>query len=368
MKNKIKLGILFGGRSAEHEISIISAKNIIEAIDKEKYEITYLFIDKNGTWHSNRDMEKIVGEILLANEIESKFEVKNNDIINISFNTNLDNVLESESIRNLDAIFPVLHGPFGEDGTVQGLFKLLGIPFVGCSVLSSAVCMDKDFTKKILRDAGVKINKFLTYHSYEKEKINFETVEKELGLPVFIKPVNLGSSVGISKVYTKEEFDNAIKEAFEYDRKIIIEEMTHGREIECAVLGNDEIIASIPGEVVLNDDFYSYDTKYLDENGAKIVIPASLTENEVKRLKEVAIKSYRALECEGLSRVDMFLTPEGDIYVNELNTMPGFTNISMYPKLFEASGIKYNDLIDKLIMLALNRSNEEKKLSNKKVF
>ena len=317
MKKKLKIGVLFGGKSAEHEVSLRSAENIIKALNKEKYQITLIKINKNGEFDFN-------------------------------------------NIKNFNVIFPVLHGPFGEDGTIQGLLKLANIPFVGASVLGSAVGMDKDVMKRLLRDAGIPIGKFITLN-YAK-KISFEKAKKELGLPMFIKPVNMGSSVGVSKVRNKREFDQAIKEAFLFDTKIIIEEFIEGREIECSVLGNDFPVASIPGEVVVNDEFYSYNTKYIDENGAKIEIPAKLSRKEIKNIQQLAVKIFKVLSCEGFGRVDCFLKKNGQVYINEINTIPGFTSISMYPKLWEASGLPLPKLLDKLIDLAIERFKREQKL------
>lgn len=316
MKKKIKIGVLFGGKSAEHEVSINSAKNVIAALDKKKYNITPIKINKDGIF-------------------------------------NFDN------IKNFDVIFPVMHGPFGEDGSMQGLLKLAGVPFVGPSVLGSAVGMDKDVTKRLLRDAGIPIGKFFTLKI--GDKVNFNEIKKELGLPLFIKPVNMGSSVGINKVRNNNEFRKAVNEAFKFDTKIIIEEFIEGREIECAVLGNDIPIASIPGKIIANQEFYSYDAKYIDE-GAIAEIPAKINKKTAKKVQGLATKTFQTLNCEGMSRVDFFLKKNGDVLVNEINTIPGFTNISMYPKLWEASGIPISKLLDRLIEFAFERFEKEKKL------
>jgi D-alanine-D-alanine ligase len=254
----------------------------------------------------------------------------------------------------LDVVFPILHGPFGEDGTVQGLLKLADIPFVGADVLGSAIGMDKDVMKRLLRDAGIKIGNFFTLKDHEQIPA-FASVEVVLGRPFFVKPSNMGSSVGISKVHEEGEYAAALKYAFQYDHKIIIEEYIRGREIECSVLGNEEPIASEAGEVIPSHEFYSYDAKYLDENGAALEIPARLGTQTKKRIKELAIKTFQVLCCEGLARVDFFLKDNDEVFVNEINTIPGFTKISMYPKLWEASGISYSDLITRLIELAVSR-------------
>lgn len=357
-KPKLTVAILFGGKSAEHEVSLQSAKNVYAYIDKKKFTPILIGISKNGEWLLENDSQFLLNEknpklIALNKTGESVALIpQSNGAI-----TNLSNPLVKKSI---DVVFPVLHGPFGEDGTVQGLLKLANIPFVGPSVLGSAVGMDKDVMKRLLRDAGIPIADFIVLKKGESQ--SFTDVTKKLGLPLFIKPANLGSSVGVSKVTNEKEYTKAIEEAFLFDRKIIIEEFVDGREIECAVLGNDHPQASIPGEVTSTHDFYSYEAKYIDENGATVMIPASITDKEKKKIQEMAIKTFTTLCCEGLGRVDSFLTKNGKVLVNEINTIPGFTAISMYPKLWQASGISYTDLITKLIELAVSRFNEEKKL------
>jgi D-alanine-D-alanine ligase len=262
----------------------------------------------------------------------------------------------------LDVIFPVLHSPFGEDGTVQGLLKLANTAFVGAGVLGSAVGMDKDVMKRLLRDAGITIARFLVANRYSAKQIGFDDARDQLGLPLFIKPANLGSSVGIHKAKNRAEFERAVSDAFNYDNKILIEECVRGREIECSVLGNDNPIASVPGEVLPRHEFYSYEAKYLDENGAVLEIPAKLPPTTSERIRQLAIKTFSVLCCEGMARVDFFLRNDGEIIVNEINTIPGFTRISMYPKLWEATGISYTELIDRLIQLALERFEREKRL------
>ena len=357
-KRKINVAILFGGKSAEHEVSLQSAKNVFDAIDKEKYNPILIGIDKNGRWLSSDSSHFLlnVGNPKLIKLNKSGDSValipqSEGKIINLSS-------LKNE--KNIDVVFPILHGPFGEDGTIQGLLKLADVPFVGAGVLGSAVGMDKDVMKRLLRDAKMPIAKFLVF--IDGDKINYKEVVLKLGLPLFIKPVNLGSSVGVSKVKNEKDFKKAVSEAFCYDRKIIIEENVEGREIECAVLGNDNPMASVPGEVKVNKDFYSYEAKYIDENGAVIEIPAKLSESAKKKIQELAVKTFQVLSCEGLGRVDFFLKKDGRILVNEINTIPGFTSISMYPKLWEASGISYSDLIDKLIQLAIERFEKERKV------
>ncbi|MDR0322907.1 MAG: D-alanine--D-alanine ligase [Treponema sp.] len=373
---KIVVGILFGGKSAEHEISLLSAKNIYDAIDREKFTPVLIGIDKSGRW-------------LLNNSEQYLLNADNPSLVSLNPNGNpvalqpeKRSLLSKDkqgsfSPVHLDVVFPILHGPFGEDGTIQGFLKLADIPFVGSGVLGSAVGMDKDVMKRLLRDAGVPIGKFIAVKSHEKFP-SFEEAEAALGKPLFIKPANMGSSIGISKVNNEEEYAAAIKDAFLYDTKIIIEEFVPGREIECAVLGNEEPLASIPGEVIPSHEFYSYDAKYLDENGAALEIPAKLDEKTTKQIQQLAIKVFQTLCCEGLSRVDFFLKNNGDIIVNEINTMPGFTKISMYPKMWENShasqdgqasqdlGISYTELITRLIELAISRFERDAKLNTTK--
>jgi len=352
-----KVGILFGGKSAEHEISLLSAKNVYEAIDRTKFDPVLIGIDKTGRWLIN-DAEKF----LLNSDNPALVKINPNGK-DVSLRPESNGMFSAEGAGNftLDVVFPILHGPFGEDGTVQGFLKLADIPYVGPGVLGSAVGMDKDVMKRLLRDAGIPIGKFITIKSHEKIP-PFTEIKNELGTPFFIKPANMGSSVGISKVRGEAELAAALKDAFLYDTKIIIEEFIPGREIECAVLGNEEPAASVPGEIIPSHDFYSYDAKYLDEKGAALEIPAKLDDVTVKRIQNLAVKVFQTLCCEGLSRVDFFLKTDGEIIANEINTMPGFTKISMYPKMWEASGISYTELITRLIELAISRFEKERGL------
>lgn len=335
---KIRVAVVFGGRSVEHEVSIVSAKNIMAAIDKTKYDVVPIGIDKRGSWHLLTGQKSLTGGSKYSQIVSPK--------------TAALEPLQATKSGRIDVVFPVLHGPFGEDGTVQGLLKLAGVPFVGAGVLGSAIGMDKDVQKRLLRDAGLNVARFTTNRT------------NPFGYPVFVKPANTGSSVGISKANNSKELVTAIKLAQKFDTKVMIEEETRGREIEISVLGNKNPIASVPGEVVTNEShtFYSYEAKYLDENGAKLIVPAKLPTATIKKIQQTAIAAYKALCCEGMARVDMFLTPKNKIYINEINTIPGFTSISMYPKLWEASGLSQTKLIDKLINLALDRFAAEKKL------
>ncbi len=364
MENKkIRLGILFGGKSAEHEVSLISTKNVVEALDPQKYDIFLIGIDKTGEWRlrdgysylMNADNPKL---IQLNESQESLALVPKQDrkeIVSYSGN-------QLQTSLQLDVIFPVLHGPYGEDGTVQGLLKLANIPFVGAGVLGSALGMDKDVMKRLLRDAKIPTAHFIVVHDYHRHQLNFEDVVKEIGLPFFVKPANLGSSVGISKVKSKAEFDAAIDAAFLYDRKVLIETFVPGREIICSVLGNDEPIASLLGEIIPHHEFYSYEAKYIDDDGASYKIPVELPENLIEKGQQMAIDAYRTLCCEGMARVDLFLNENGEFMVNEINTIPGFTRLSMFPKLWAASGVALSEVLDRLIVLAIERHEKESRL------
>ncbi len=359
MSKKIRVGILFGGKSAEHEVSLQSAKNVAEAIDKNKYEVVLIGIDKSGRW-----LMPDQAQFLLNDNNPKLIKLNNGNGQNVALipqsGGELTNLTDGAITNSVDVVFPILHGTFGEDGTIQGLLKLANIPFVGAGVLGSAVGMDKDVMKRLLREAGIPIGKFVT--AKENTVPTYAEAVRMLGTPIFVKPANLGSSVGVSKVGNEDEYNKAVREAFRYDRKILLEEAIVGREIECAVLGNEESKASIVGEVISNHDFYSYDAKYIDENGAKVEIPAELSSEKMAEAQALAVKVFKTLECEGLGRVDMFLKENGELLVNEINTIPGFTSISMYPKLWEASGVSYSELIDKLVELALKRFEQEKGL------
>ena len=362
MKKKLRVALLFGGKSAEHEISLISARNIVAAMDKNKYDIVAIGIDKQGRWHFDQGAKLLLG----GEAAKVEFGDARNAAAIMPGNTTTPMVRRTGAagLAGIDVVFPILHGPFGEDGTVQGLLKLANLPFVGAGVLGSAVGMDKDVMKRLLRDAGVAIGKFMAFE--RADKISFAKVKRTLGMPLFVKPANLGSSVGISKVTKPSQFSAAIKEAFRYDNKIVIEEFIAGREIECSVLGNDHPIASLPGEIVVNREFYSYDAKYRDAQGSRLEIPAKLPAKVIKEIRRTAIQVYKTLCCQGMGRIDFFVQANGRVVVNEINTIPGFTKISMYPKMWEATGISYAQLIDRLIRLALERFRREQRLRSSK--
>lgn len=360
VNKKNRVGILFGGRSAEHEVSLLSAKNVIAALDRDRFEPVLIGIDKNGGWHLHEEASFLLNatdpKLISLNKAADDLAIVPGNATSQLIGMNL-----KKPLGMVDVVFPVLHGTFGEDGTVQGLLKLLDIPFVGPSILGSAVGMDKDVMKRLLRDAGLPIGKFLVLHREVSNQPSYEAVAKELGEVVFVKPANAGSSVGVSKAKNASEFNKAVHEAFIFDRKILVEEYIKGREIECAVLGNSDPKASIPGEIIPTHEFYSYEAKYIDENGAAAEIPAKLSAAATKKVQELSIKTFKALDCEGMGRVDCFVTEDEKIYINEINTIPGFTKISMYPKLWEASGLSYDKLITRLIEYAFERFQEEKK-------
>lgn len=369
MKKKLRVGVLFGGRSGEHEISLLSAASILKAIDRKKYDVVPIGIDKQGKWLAGEKAQKLIGTpaaqapstALRAGEGAALAEPS------------------SPLAKSLDVVFPVLHGTFGEDGTIQGLFELADIAYVGSGVLGSAAGMDKDAMKRLFSAAGLPQTPYLSVLRNECRKDAKGTVrriEKALKYPLFVKPANLGSSVGISKVHDRAELGPALDLAASFDRKIVVEQGVSGpgakpRELEVAVLGNDEPEASVIGEIVPNKEFYDYESKYADspENPSVPIIPAKLTKPQVKKIREMAVAAFRACDCAGLARVDFLMDPERDgagrkidspaIYLNEINTMPGFTSISMYPKLWQASGVGYSELIDRLIALAVERHREK---------
>jgi D-alanine-D-alanine ligase len=389
---KLRVGILFGGRSGEHEVSLLSAASVLNAIDKEKYEVVPIGITKDGRWLTAEHAENLLtGKLVLeprnlrAGDPETTSPAavlaRGESVVVppepvhrhsglVPFQTDAAMMRRaSDRAINVDVIFPVLHGTFGEDGTIQGLLELADIPYVGAGVLGSAAGMDKDIMKSLFIAAGIPIVKHVTIlrAAWEKDPKKVQKLmESKLTYPVFVKPANLGSSVGISKAHNRKELGPAIEEAAKFDRKIVIEQGVGGkkekaREIECSVLGNDEPEASVPGEIVPGTEFYDYTAKYVDE-GSQLIIPAKLTKAETKRVQELAVAAFQAVDCSGLARVDFLMDPKTrKIYLNEINTMPGFTAISMYPKLWGASGLAYADLIDRLIQLGIERHEDKKK-------
>ncbi len=353
---KMNIAIIYGGKSAEHEISLMSAKNVFFNLNKERFNPVLIKITKSGNWVS--DLESAINNTF-SDIIDFEGYIPKDELF-FDPGSEFPLVFKSnpEFKLTIDAVFPVLHGPNGEDGTVQGLLKLLNLPFVGPSLLGSALGMDKEVMKRLLKEGGIKIGNYISARNGSIPE--YEDVKSRLGLPVFIKPANMGSSVGISKVRNNEQYIDAIKLAYKYDSKIVIEEFIEGREIECAVLGNENPAASIAGEIKATKDFYDYEAKYLDDKAYEIIIPAEIDQNVMENIRKVALKTFQILECEGLSRVDVFLTMDNEIIVNEINTIPGFTSISMYPMLWKNSGIEYQELISKLIDFAVSRYIREK--------
>lgn len=399
MNNKKRIAVIFGGQSTEHEVSRFSAQSVITNLDKDKYNITMIGITREGRWlRYNGPVEKIGSgeweELAKSQRLQSAKgrrslsdyydDIPKTDLVDNTLDNTVEDMVDdgnftddNSSARSIlvaawagdmvddkiDVIFPVLHGLNGEDGTIQGLFELADIPYVGCGVLGSAVGMDKAIAKIIFEKEGIPQGKYVAFNKSQflaqPCKI-IDVIEEKLGYPCFVKPCNSGSSVGVSKSQNKEELLEAINYAANFDRRILVEEFINGREIECAVLGNDVPEASTVGEVIPGNEFYDYDAKYGSESTSKIVIPADLPGETVEKIREYAIRAFKALDCAGLARVDFFVHKiTGEIYINEVNTMPGFTKISMYPKLWEASGLPYNKLLEKLIDLAVERYNEK---------
>ncbi len=361
----IRVGVLYGGRSGEHDVSLCSAASVVANLDPAKYDITAIGIDRSGKWYV-QDAPEIIddkdfGRVL---KLEKRGVWSVNHYPEEGRLVLLDR--ESGERREVDVVFPVVHGTFCEDGTLQGLLDLAGVPYVGAGVAGSAIGMDKDVAKRLLRDAGIPVTPWITVQKAEWDSNGAairENAVKLLGLPLFVKPANAGSSVGVKKASDVNSLEEAVGFAFRFDTKILIEQAVDCREIECAVLGNHNPEASVPGEVIPGHEFYSYEAKYIDPDGAALKIPAQIDSALSEKIRRNAIAGYQALCCEGMARVDFFLEKNtGNIYLNEINTLPGFTTISMYPKLWEASGIPYADLLDRLIELALKRAGEKKSI------
>ena len=335
MSKRVRVAVLLGGRSSEHEISLESARSVLQALDPERYDVATVAIQRDGRWELGTGDDGSVAETLPVPT---------------------DKV--PATLGEVDVVFPVLHGPFGEDGTVQGLLELAGVPYVGAGVLGSALAMDKDVFKAVMRDRGIPVTRNITIRKGGKPQNPF-------GFPVFVKPARLGSSVGISKVESEDQLAAAVELAFVHDEKVLVEEFVDGVEVECGVLGNEEPLASLPGEIVSHGfggaDWYDYSAKY-DEGGMDLIVPPRLPQETIERVQELAVRSFVAGECEGMARVDFFARPDGEVLLNELNTIPGFTTTSVYAKLFEASGIPYPELVDRLVQLALDRHERRSRL------
>ncbi|MEP7225435.1 MAG: D-alanine--D-alanine ligase family protein [Actinomycetota bacterium] len=335
---KLRVAVVMGGRSSEHDVSIASARSVLDALDPARYEAVTVEIGRDGRWElgpgSRAELERD------GRSAVETLPVPTSPV--------------PATLVGVDVVFPVLHGPFGEDGTVQGLLELADVPYVGAGVTASALCMDKDLFKSVLRDKGIPVTRSATLRSPDG-------FENPFGFPVFVKPARLGSSVGISKARGDEELRGAIELAFRHDEKVLVEEFVSGIEVECSVLGNEEPIASIPGEIVANSDWYDYSSKY-DAGGMDLVIPPRIPQEAIERVQELSVLAFQATECEGMARVDCFVRDDGEVLINELNTIPGFTATSVYAKLFEASGIPYEELLERLVQLALDRHHRRSKL------
>ena len=354
---KKRISLIFGGRSSEHEVSINSARNIYKALDRSAFDIFLLGVSKQGTWYLVP--ENKLSDLKALNDSDMKnFQAVT--LISYQGSPYILNMVSNEKV-SFDCAFPIIHGTNGEDGTLQGLFKMLNVPFVGCGVLGSALCMDKEYMKIAMTAADIDNSRFVVIRKHAPQ--SFSEIKEKLDAPFFIKPANAGSSVGVHKIKSDADFADKLKDAFQYDHKIIAEEFIQGREIECSVMGpNRHPQAATPGELIVKHEFYSYEAKYLDENGAEIVIPAKLTETETEKIRALAVKTYQVLSCDGMARVDFFLKPSGQLIVNEVNTLPGFTKISMYPMMWQARGLQYSELITKLIGLAFEKFNEDNQI------
>ncbi|MBA1334832.1 MAG: D-alanine--D-alanine ligase [Firmicutes bacterium] len=352
-EKKTRVAVIFGGQSGEHEVSLMSSTSIIKALDKEKYDIIKIGITRQGFW---KYYPGPVENIITGEWEKEAIPIEESDYNFMSAGSRMPT-------ENIDVAFPVLHGPMGEDGTIQGLFELAGLAYVGCGVLSSALGMDKVYAKDLFDRVGLKQAEYMVF--MRKEMLGdlgtaIDRVEKRFEYPVFVKPANLGSSVGITKAHNREELKEALELAAKYDRKIIVEEFIDGHEVECSVLGNDDPKASVVGQIIPSDEFYSYHAKYFDDGKSGLIIPAEISERATQRVREMAVEAFKAIDGSGLARVDFFVHRKTDeVYINEINTMPGFTKISMYPKLWEAAGLPYSRLLDSLIELALERRAEK---------
>ncbi|MFN0156475.1 MAG: D-alanine--D-alanine ligase family protein [Bacteroidota bacterium] len=359
--SKLRIGVIFGGRSGEHEVSLVSAGSVINALDRAQYDVVPIGITQQGRWvSSGRALDVLKAKTGIDGEPERFLVPEPNRRGLVSLDSR-------EALARIDVIFPVLHGTYGEDGTIQGLLELANIPYVGAGVLGSALGMDKIVQKQLFEQAGLPIARYLWFVSsvcQKEPKRVVAAAEKKLKYPMFTKPANTGSSVGISKAHHRSELLAGIAMAAQYDRKIVIEQGVNSlREIECSVLGNDEPFASVTGEIIPSNEFYDYDAKYVDGK-SEAVVPADLPKKVMREIQKLAIEAFRVLDCAGMARVDFFVTKKKHrIYLNEINTIPGFTSISMYPKLWEASGISYPALLDKLISLALERHAEKNNIN-----
>jgi D-alanine-D-alanine ligase len=357
---KLRVGVLFGGRSGEHEVSLISARGVMQAIDRDRYEVVPIGITKEGRWIMDGDPHRLLSQAAQtgAQLNDAGRVTEATPTLQVALAPRVEGNGSDTTLQNLDVVFPVLHGPFGEDGTVQGFLELAGLPYVGASVMTSAVGMDKAASKAIFSAAGLPILPYRVFLRRTWEAHPEQVVadcEAAFGYPMFVKPANLGSSVGVTKAHHRAELTDGLAEAARFDRKLVVEQGIRAREIELSVLGNDDPIVSVPGEIIPSREFYSYAAKYLD-NSSQLLIPAPLTAGQTRQAQELAVRAFTALDGCGMARADFLMDRDtGRLWLNELNTIPGFTPISMYPKLWEASGIGYAELVDRLIQLAIER-------------
>jgi D-alanine-D-alanine ligase len=358
MSRRRRVAILAGGRSSEHNISLASARSVLEALDPEKYEVITVAIGRDGAWQlGSADRQALTEQVAERHASAGHVEgtVPGTGAVE-TLPVPASSGEVTQALGEVDVVIPVLHGPFGEDGTVQGLLELAGVPYVGAGVTASALCMDKDLFKAVMRDRGIPVARHLTLREGDA------VIESPFGYPVFVKPARLGSSVGITKAHDPEELTDAIALAFVHDEKVLVEELLEGVEVECGVLGNRNPIASLPGEIVpIGHEWYDYSSKY-DEGGMQLIIPPRVSEEAVERVQRLSVESFVASECEGMARIDFFVRPDGSVVLNELNTIPGFTATSVYAKLFDASGVPYEALLDQLIRLALERHERRSRL------
>ena len=356
---KLKLGLIFGGRSGEHEVSLQSAYSIANTVDRAKYELFLIAVDKEGNWYLADERDYLNNTDDPSNINLNVNKEQQVALVPVNNSNRLIRLDDGRELATLDVVFPIIHGTYGEDGALQGYMALLNLPCVGADVLGSAVGMDKLVAKELLLRAGIHVAKYILVEQNSSIDTVVNRSEKELGFPVFVKPACSGSSVGVYKAGNSKELKDAVQKALRFDRRILIEEVVNGREIECAVLGNEGLTASVPGEIIPRHAFYSYEAKYIDAEGAQLDMPAKIPENITRKVREIAKKAYKALSCSGMARADMFLKPDGTIVMNEINTLPGFTKISMYPKLMELSGVPYKELIDRLVGLAIERHRQQ---------
>lgn len=357
MAKKLHIAVVCGGQSTEHEVSILSASNVVTELDRDRYDVAVIYISRSGAWHLLTDVQRFLQDGVAAcldNELYEPVTVALGQV------KPLVSIKDCSKQYSIDCFFPMLHGTLGEDGTIQGLFEMLNVPYVGANVISSSICMEKHIAKQLLRDAGLPTTDWVAVNRNQLAEINYQQVTATLGECLFIKPASLGSSVGINKVTNQQQFEQALQDAFHYDADVLIEPCINGREVECSVLGNDNPTVSLPGEISTQHEFYSYEAKYCDPDSLTIQTPADLPASIVKQLQEVAVKAYQVLFCSGMARVDFFVVDNQQVLISEVNTIPGFTSLSMYPQNWQVSGLQYKDLLTELVQLAIQRYQDDR--------